>query len=153
MIEFTTQTMHLHPEFLELCFQIKNIRVRISICLFPRTPQEKILCVLLTGRKIFTQPNDIYWLRFYHLFKISEFSFASSRIETVQVNLLNLGGKARSRYELYKMLIVEGHLYLPPYKYWSVDFMADIIEGKKKVCQSFILLCLIWYRLLSTRIW
>ena len=71
-------------------------------------------------------------LEFYHLFKIFEFSFASSRMETVQVNLLNLGDKARSKYELYKMLTVEGHMYMPPYKYWSVDFMADIIEGKKR---------------------
>ena len=54
-------------------------------------------------------------------------------MEKVNLNLIDVGGKARSKSELYKLLTVEGHLYLPPYKFCSVDFMADIIEGKRKV--------------------
>ena len=47
------------------------------------------------------------------------------------VNLLDLGSKARSKLELYRVLVVEGGLFLPPYKYTSID--ADIIDERKKV--------------------
>jgi hypothetical protein len=33
------------------------------------------------------------------------------------VNLLEVGGKAQSKADLYKILTCEGGLYLPPYKY------------------------------------
>ena len=49
------------------------------------------------------------------------------------VNLIELGGKARSKAELYRLLTAEGHLYLPPYKICPVDFIADVIDGKKSV--------------------
>ena len=54
-------------------------------------------------------------------------------MEKVSLNLLDVEGKARSKSELYKLLTVEGHLYLPPYKFCNFEFMADIIEGKRKV--------------------
>ena len=54
-------------------------------------------------------------------------------MDKVTTNLLDIGGKAHSKAELYKLLTVEGHLFLPPYKYCSIDFMADIIEEKRKV--------------------
>ena len=56
-----------------------------------------------------------------------------SKIEKATLNLIEVGGKARSKSELYKLFTFDGHLYLPPYKYCFVDFMADIIEGKRKV--------------------
>ena len=54
-------------------------------------------------------------------------------MEKVEVNLLELGGKARSKSELYRLLTAEGHLYLPPYKTCPIDFIADIIQEKKMV--------------------
>ena len=62
-------------------------------------------------------------------------------MEKVSINLLEVGDKARTKGELYRILTAEGHLYLPPYKYCSVDFMADIIEGKRNVNRS----CLFWF--------
>ena len=49
------------------------------------------------------------------------------------MNLLEVGDKAKSKIELYRILTSEGNLYLPPYKYCSVDFIADIMEGKRQV--------------------
>ena len=38
-------------------------------------------------------------------------------MEKMTLNLLEIGGKARTKYDLYNILTCEGHLYLPPYKY------------------------------------
>ena len=57
-------------------------------------------------------------------------------MERVSINLLEIGDKALSKSELYKILMVEDALYLNPYKFWSVDFMADIIEGRRVVNSS-----------------
>ena len=54
-------------------------------------------------------------------------------MEIVTVNLLTISGKARSKSELYKILTIDGHIYLPPYKYCTVDFLSDIIEGSRLV--------------------
>ena len=51
----------------------------------------------------------------------------------VAVNLLDLGSKARSKYEVYKILTNEGNLYLPPYKECSIEFITDYLEGKKSI--------------------
>ena len=68
------------------------------------------------------------------------------QIEKVTLNLIEVRGKARSKSELYNLLTMDGHLYLPPYKYCSVDFMADIIEGKRKVGTQTAALCFILIR-------
>ena len=54
-------------------------------------------------------------------------------MEKKTVNLLDLGGKASSKSELYRLLTSEGHLYLPPYKLCSVDFIAEIIDEQRIV--------------------
>ena len=54
-------------------------------------------------------------------------------MEKVSISLLEVGDKARSKAELFSLLTTEGHLYLPPYKYCSIEFIADIVEGKRKV--------------------
>ena len=78
---------------------------------------------------VYIKKSFRFWLIniFLHTLKIS-------RMEKVTLNLLEIRGKARSKYELYNILTCEGHLYLPPFKYCSVNFMADILEGKIKVC-------------------
>ena len=64
-------------------------------------------------------------------------------MERISISLLEVGDKARSKSELYKILTVEGALYLPPYKFCSVNFMADIIEGKQNVSDHLFLLWLL----------
>jgi hypothetical protein len=57
--------------------------------------------------------------------------------QKMQVNLLELGAKAQSKSEMYKILVNEGDIYLPPYKECSIRFIADIFQEKKKVQSSF----------------
>ena len=54
-------------------------------------------------------------------------------MEKVTLNLIEVGGKARYKSEFYRLLTMDGNLYLPPYKHCSVDLMADIIEGRRNV--------------------
>ena len=42
------------------------------------------------------------------------------------VNLLELGSKAQSKSEMYRLLVVEGGMYLPPEDQCSMDFVSDI---------------------------
>ena len=41
--------------------------------------------------------------------------------------------KAKSKVELYRVLITEGEVYLPPSKECNYKFIRDIIVGNKKV--------------------
>jgi hypothetical protein len=56
--------------------------------------------------------------------------------EVEEVNLLELGSKAQSKYELYKMLTNDGEFYLPPYKECTVKFIAEMLKDNKKVGSS-----------------
>ena len=49
------------------------------------------------------------------------------------INLSQLGSKAKSKNEMYRILTVEAKIYLPPQKEWSIYFIRDIFHGKKKV--------------------
>ena len=55
------------------------------------------------------------------------------RIETDMINLRELDIKVKSKVELYRILTVEGHLFLPPYRCCPVDFMIMIATGEKEV--------------------
>ena len=48
------------------------------------------------------------------------------------INVHNLGLKARTKNELYRLLTVETYMYLPPQKETSIYFVRDIVHGKKK---------------------
>ena len=37
-------------------------------------------------------------------------------MERVSLNINEVGNKAMSMWEIYKLLIVKGHFFLPPYK-------------------------------------
>ena len=41
--------------------------------------------------------------------------------------------KAESKIELYRILTTDGDVFFPPSKEWSIDFIRDIISGKKLV--------------------
>jgi hypothetical protein len=58
--------------------------------------------------------------------------------EKVSFNLRTLGIKAKTKGEIYRILTVEGHLYLPPEKETSIDFIREIIKGDKLVSHIYI---------------
>ena len=60
-------------------------------------------------------------------------------MEKVPLNLLDVGGKARSKADVYQPLSLEGRLYLPQEKCY-INFIADIIEGKLLIFSIFKLL-------------
>ena len=49
------------------------------------------------------------------------------------LKVTDLSIKAKSKIELYRILTTEGDVILPPSKEWSIDFIRDIISGKKLV--------------------
>ena len=54
-------------------------------------------------------------------------------MEKDQINFKEVGFRAQSKSELYRALIVEGELYLPPIKEASMLFISQIAIGDKKV--------------------
>ena len=48
------------------------------------------------------------------------------------INISQLGVKARSKNEMYRLLTVEAKIYLPPQKECSILYW-DIFHGQKKV--------------------
>ena len=58
-------------------------------------------------------------------------------MDQVNLNLQEIGLKAKSKAEIYRILTVEGELYLPPQKETNMQFISDIIVGDKKVGVSF----------------
>ena len=55
-------------------------------------------------------------------------------MESKTVDLSFIGTKAKSKAELYRLLTVEGMLYLPPQEYTTMSFISDICFNEKKVC-------------------
>ena len=49
------------------------------------------------------------------------------------INVSQLGTKAKSKNEMYRILTVEAKIYLPPQKECSIYFIRDIFHGRKKV--------------------
>ena len=47
------------------------------------------------------------------------------------LKVTDLSIKDKSKIELYRILTTEGDVFLPPSKEWSIDFIRDIISGKK----------------------
>ena len=39
----------------------------------------------------------------------------------------------RSKKEIYQILLIEGQFYLPPIEDCTIDYLRDIISGRKKV--------------------
>ena len=49
------------------------------------------------------------------------------------INVSQLGTKAKSKNEMYRIITVEAKIYLPPQKECSIYFIRDIFHGRKKV--------------------
>ena len=50
-----------------------------------------------------------------------------------KLSVLDVGVKAKSKLEIYRILTTEGGIYLPPPKEWNYQFIRDIITGAKLV--------------------
>ena len=48
------------------------------------------------------------------------------------INVSQLGTKAKSKNEMYRILTVEAKIYLPPQKECSIYFIRNIFHGRKK---------------------
>jgi hypothetical protein len=48
-------------------------------------------------------------------------------------NIRRLATKAQTKAEIYSILVVEGHFYLPPQKETTMKFVREIAKGTKKV--------------------
>ena len=68
-----------------------------------------------------------------------------------EINLLELGAKCRSKYELYRLLTWEANLFLPPYKEWSVEFITDYLQGKKVTIRYPLFLSILFLQVLNCR--
>ena len=60
-------------------------------------------------------------------------------MEQSNVNLNQLAIIARTKNEMYSILTKEANLYLPPQKETSIYFVREIIRGRKKVRNIYII--------------
>ena len=54
-------------------------------------------------------------------------------METERVNLADVGTNTKEFGELYRLLTVEGRLYLSPVEYTNMNFISDISFQERKV--------------------
>jgi hypothetical protein len=48
---------------------------------------------------------------------------------------------AQSKKEVYQILQIEGHVFLPPISQASSDYISDVLNGSKKVTMFLFILC------------
>jgi hypothetical protein len=53
--------------------------------------------------------------------------------EDSNLNINELSIKCQSKKEVYSVLQVEGHYYLPPLAEANSDYISDVVSGDKKV--------------------
>jgi hypothetical protein len=53
--------------------------------------------------------------------------------ETVEVSRGQLNSAMKSKLDIYRILAIEGQMYLPPFKDCTMDFLKGVINGSKKV--------------------
>ena len=75
--------------------------------------------------------------------KKNYFICSSSKINNMErINLLEVENVAKIKHEIYRILTVEGGMYLPPEKECSISFISEIWIGDKKI-RLFLLLSLL----------
>ena len=55
-----------------------------------------------------------------------------------KIKFLEVGTKAQSKNELYRILTVEGGMHLPPDNEETMDFISDIAFTSKRQCFEFL---------------
>ena len=53
--------------------------------------------------------------------------------QRLKVARSQLVGKMKSKLDIYRILTKEGQFFLPPFNECTMDFIGDVIQGKKKV--------------------
>ena len=66
-------------------------------------------------------------------------------MEKSTINLKEIGVRAQSKAEIYRVLVTEGELFLPPIKETSMMFISQLAIGEKKVILSIICLSFYFY--------
>ena len=66
------------------------------------------------------------------MLKVKLVYLMEERKEILKITYISI--KAKSKIEIYRILTTEGDVYLPPSSECSIDFIKDIITGKKSVC-------------------
>ena len=56
-----------------------------------------------------------------------------------KLTVTDVGIKAKSKLEVYRVLTTEGGVYLPPAKEWNYQYIRDIVTGNKLVRHPIIL--------------
>jgi hypothetical protein len=54
-------------------------------------------------------------------------------VQTVKVSRGQLSAAMKSKLDMYNVLAVEGQIYLPPMDHCPMDFLKQIMSGRKKV--------------------
>ena len=94
----------------------------------------KIWLQNFTMNKIDSNSIEITLIFKFKISIIINFDFLwFATMETSRIILYEVGIKAKSFKELYRLLTVEGGLYLPPSEYTNMSFISDICFGDKKV--------------------
>ena len=58
--------------------------------------------------------------------------------EKTPFTVTDISIKAKSKIELYRILTIEGDVYLPPSKEWNYQFIRVVITGKKLASSKLI---------------
>lgn len=53
-------------------------------------------------------------------------------MEKRKINIMEIGLKAKSKAEMYWLLVCETNIYLPPEKNTTYNFLNELITGKKR---------------------
>ena len=54
-------------------------------------------------------------------------------VPPIKMNVNEIALHAKSKKELYRLLQLEGNIYLPPLEQANHKYISDILSGKKKV--------------------
>ena len=54
-------------------------------------------------------------------------------MEGTHITTSELGIKAKSKHEVYRLLWADGNVYIPPEKEANYDYLSSVIRGEKKV--------------------
>ena len=71
-------------------------------------------------------------------------------MERTSINLGEVGNKARSKWELYLLLTVEGGLYLPSENQTKMEFISDIFFNEKKVNKDLVFVMILFVKVLHS---
>ena len=67
-------------------------------------------------------------------------------MKSTSLNLVEVGNKAKNKWELYCLLLVKGGLYLPLNNQTSMEFISDVFFDEKKI-RNLSFICIIFFQI------